>query len=83
MRRVGTVVRTAQGLAILRADPADGEDDPGERYRGEMGTVVLDDSLDEVGRVVDVFGPVVRPYLAVTPSDVHLPSLVGSMLYAR
>ncbi|AFZ74915.1 H/ACA ribonucleoprotein complex subunit GAR1 [Natronobacterium gregoryi] len=80
MRRVGTVVRTAQGLAVLRTDDAADEDD----HRQGIGTTVLDDSLEEVGRVVDVFGPVDRPYLAVTPNDdVHLPSLVGSTLYAR
>ncbi|WP_408958661.1 H/ACA ribonucleoprotein complex subunit GAR1 [Natrinema sp. 74] len=91
MRRVGAVVRTAQGLAVLRADEADGDsagDDGGadaiDVHRDEIGTPVLDDSLEEVGRVVDVFGPVSRPYLAVTPDDgVHLPSLVGSTLYAR
>ncbi|WP_254769508.1 H/ACA ribonucleoprotein complex subunit GAR1 [Salinilacihabitans rarus] len=75
MRRVGRVVRTAQGLAVLRAPDDD---------HADIGTMVLDDSLDEVGRVVDVFGPVDRPYLAVTPAEgVHLPSLVGSPLYAR
>ncbi|AFO58203.1 MULTISPECIES: H/ACA ribonucleoprotein complex subunit GAR1 [Natrinema] len=86
MHRVGTVVRTAQGLAILRADAVDG----GERatdidgHRDDIGTMVIDDDLETVGRVVDVFGPVSRPYLAVTPDDgVHLPSLVGSTLYAR
>ncbi|RQG96995.1 H/ACA ribonucleoprotein complex subunit GAR1 [Natrarchaeobius chitinivorans] len=86
MHRVGSVVRTAQGLAILRTD--DDVDEPGddrrEAHRDEIGTVVVDDSLEEVGRVVDVFGPVGQPYLAVTPDDgVHLPSLVGSTLYAR
>jgi RNA-binding protein len=80
MRRVGQVVRTAQGLAILRAD-ADGDSDV---HRDEIGTMVLDDSLETVGRVVDVFGPVDRPYLAATPdAGVHLPSLVGATLYAR
>ncbi len=74
MYRVGTVVRTAQGLAILR-----GADD-----QAEIGTMVLNDSLETVGRVVDVFGPVSQPYLAVTPKErVHLPALVGSTLYAR
>ncbi len=80
MRRVGSVVRTAQGLAVLRADETDGDD----AHRDEIGTTVLDDDLEAVGRVVDVFGPVSRPYLAVTPDDgVHLPALVGSTLYAR
>ena len=82
MRRVGSVVRTAQGLAILRAEPSDDATD-GDAHRDEIGTTVLDDSLEEVGRVVDVFGPVDQPYLAVTPYDVHLPSLVSSTLYAR
>jgi RNA-binding protein len=74
MRRVGTVSRVAQGVAVVRLD-----DDP-----PEIGTAVVDDSLARVGRVVDVFGPVDRPYVAVTPDDgVSLASLVGSKLYAR
>jgi RNA-binding protein len=33
---------------------------------------------------VDVFGPVSRPYVAITPDDgVSLPALVGEKLYAR
>ncbi|SIR84206.1 H/ACA ribonucleoprotein complex subunit GAR1 [Natronorubrum thiooxidans] len=83
MRRVGSVVRTAQGLAVLRADERD-DAESDDQLRHEIGTMVLNDSLEEVGRVVDVFGPVERPYLAVTPdAGVHLPSLVGSTLYAR
>jgi RNA-binding protein len=75
MRRLGTVTRTAQGLAIVRCEDAD---HPG------IGAMAVDDSLTTVGRVVDVFGPVDRPYLAVTPKgNVSLPSLVGSKLYAR
>ncbi|MFA9428063.1 H/ACA ribonucleoprotein complex subunit GAR1 [Natronorubrum sp. A-ect3] len=84
MRRVGSVVRTAQGLAVLRADERDSDAESDDQLRHEIGTMVLDDSLEEVGRVVDVFGPVERPYIAVTPdAGVHLPSLVGSTLYAR
>ncbi|THE64774.1 H/ACA RNA-protein complex component Gar1 [Salinadaptatus halalkaliphilus] len=83
MRRVGSVVRTAQGLAILRVDEPGEDGVDSDTLRNEIGTMVLDDSLEEVGRVVDVFGPADRPYLAVTPEGVHLPSLVGSTLYAR
>ncbi|GAA0553668.1 Gar1/Naf1 family protein [Halorubrum ejinorense] len=76
MRRVGTVVRTAGGLAIARGDP--GEDPP------RIGASVVDESLSTVGRVVDVFGPVERPYVAVTPGGgVALADLVGGKLYAR
>ena len=75
MRRVGTVSRTAQGLALARCD--DGE-------RPEIGDEVVDDSLSTVGRVVDVFGPVSRPYVAVSPTDRDaVASLVGRKLYAR
>jgi len=76
MRRVGTVVRTAGGLAIARAET--GEEPP------RIGSAVVDESLSTVGRVVDVFGPVDRPYVAVTPNDDEgLATLVGGKLYAR
>lgn len=75
MRRAGAVTRIAQGLVILRAE---GPDHP------DIGAAVIDESLDEIGRVVDVFGPVDRPYLAVSPAEgVHPPSLIGSMVYLR
>jgi len=75
MRRVGTVVRTAGGLAIARASP--GADPPA------IGAGVVDESLSRVGRVVDVFGPVGHPYVAVTPDDDALAALVGTSLYTR
>jgi RNA-binding protein len=75
MRRLGTVTRTAQGLAIVRCDDQDAPD---------IGAMAVDESLSGVGRVVDVFGPVDRPYLAVSPDDhVSLPDLLGTKLYAR
>ncbi|WP_338742076.1 Gar1/Naf1 family protein [Haloplanus salilacus] len=76
MRRLGTVTRTAQGLAIVRC--TDGDPTP------DIGTMAVDESLSGVGRVVDVFGPVDRPYLAVSPDDrIRLPDLLGTKLYAR
>jgi RNA-binding protein len=75
MNRVGEVVRVAQGVAVVRSD---------DDSHPSIGADVIDESLDDVGRVVDVFGPVERPYLAVTPADdPHLPGLVGTVLYAR
>jgi RNA-binding protein len=73
MERIGTVERTAQGLAIVRA-----EDPP------DIGHAVVDESLNAVGRVVDVFGPVESPFAAVTPEDDRrLPELLGERLYVR
>mgnify|MGYP002760908474 CR=1 FL=1 len=75
MKRVGEVVRTAQWLAVVRS-PDDGYPD--------LGTEAVDQNLDVVGRVVDVFGPVDRPYVAVSPVDrVVLAGLLGEKLYTR
>ncbi|GAB7095064.1 H/ACA ribonucleoprotein complex subunit GAR1 [Halolamina litorea] len=75
MERVGTVSRTAQGLAIARCPGAD---------HPPIGRAVVDENLDTVGRIVDVFGPVEQPYVAVTPNDrSKLTALVGGKLYAR
>jgi RNA-binding protein len=75
MKRVGEVVRTAQGLAVLRCPDDDHPD---------LGTAVVNQDLQSVGRVVDVFGPVERPYVAVSPKGtVDLPLLLGTKLYAR
>ena len=76
MERVGEVVRTAQGLAVVRA--------PAGADPATLGGEVVDESLDAVGRVVDVFGPVERPYVAVSPTDrSRLTGLLGAKLYAR
>ena len=75
MRRVGEVVRTAQGLAVVRC--------PDEEHP-RLGAAVVDEDLETVGRVVDVFGPVERPYLAISPDDDVSPALLlGRPLYAR
>ncbi len=75
MRRVGEVVRTAQGLAVVRAPDADHPD---------VGSAVVDERLATLGRVVDVFGPVDRPYVAVSPAEDRSPaSLLGEAVYAR
>jgi len=75
MKRVGEVVRIAQGVAVVRC--------PDEEHPG-VGSEVVTDDLAAAGSVVDVFGPVDRPYVAVTPADdVRLPSLIGQRLYAQ
>lgn len=75
MRRAGTVVGVAQGVAVLRS--------PDETHP-EIGEAVVDERLQEMGRIVDVFGPVERPYLAVSPADELDPDrLLGTVLYVR
>lgn len=75
MQRVGTVSRVTQGLVIVRCPGADHPD---------IGAQVVGEDLATVGRVVDVFGPVDRPYVAITTAEGATPaSLVGAKLYAR
>ena len=75
MRRAGTVVRTAQGLAVARS-PDDGHPDVGDE--------VVDEGLEPAGRVVDVMGPTDRPYVVVTPAAGRTPaSLLDAKLYVR
>jgi RNA-binding protein len=74
MHRLGEVMSTAQGLLVARLPDDD---------RPDVGATAVDESLDEVGRVVDVFGPVDRPYVAVTPDNDHPDRLLGEKLYAR
>ena len=75
MQRAGDVVRTAQGLLILRSSDADFPD---------VGSEIVDESLTAVGTLVDVFGPVDRPYLAVSPNDDRRSATyLGATLYAR
>ena len=73
MKRVGEVIRVAQGLAIVRS--------PDEEHP-DIGTPVVDQTLSKAGRVVDVFGPVERPYLAVSATGSPA-ELLGTVLYAR
>lgn len=75
MLRAGTVVRAAGGVAVVRsADP----EPPA------IGTPTVDERLADTGEIVDVFGPVDTPYLAVSPPADRRPgSLVGDVLYIR
>jgi RNA-binding protein len=74
MKRLGEVVRVAQGIAIARV----GDDDP-----PAIGAPVVDEDLADVGRVVDVFGPVGNPYVAVDCEVADPTGFLGVKLYTR
>jgi RNA-binding protein len=75
MRRAGTVVGTAQGVVVVR--------NTDEQFP-DVGEELVDERLEPVGEVVDVFGPVERPYLAVSPvPDRTVARLVSEVVYAR
>ena len=73
--RVGTVVHLCQRLAIV---PIDADEVP------QIGTSVVDQELQRVGRIVDIFGSVSAPYAAVSPTDQETAlRLLGERVYAR
>jgi RNA-binding protein len=74
MKRVGTVVRATNSLAVVRTN---------DDTTPDLGTAVIDEELDDVGTIVDVFGPVEQPYLTITPETEHTATLVGTVVYAR
>ena len=73
MKRAGEVVGVAQGLAVVRCD------DDGH---SSIGTKLLASDLSTAGEVVDVFGPVERPFLAVNPTATPA-TLLGERLYSE
>ena len=76
MRRLGKVLHISKrGSIILQTDktpPVGGR------------SVVLDKQAKEVGTIIDVFGPVKTPYVAVRPKRNTNPhKLVGMLLYLQ
>ena len=76
LRRLGKVLHISKrGSIILQTDktpPVGGR------------SIVLDKKAQEVGIIIDVFGPVKTPYVSVRPkrkTDPH--KLVGQMLYLQ
>ena len=74
MRRLGKVLHvSSRGSIVLRTDKTP---PIGKEAR------VLDKKAQDIGFVIDVFGPVKSPYVSVRPrKNVDAKKLVGQMLY--
>ena len=74
MRRLGKVLHISnRGSIIIRTEKTP----PVGRQ-----TIVMDKQAQEVGTIIDVFGPVKYPYVAIKPNRGYDPQkLVGQMLY--
>ena len=74
MRRLGKVLHISnRGSIIIRTEKTP----PVGRQ-----TIVMDKKAQEVGTIIDVFGPVKFPYVAIKPNRGYNPQkLVGQMLY--
>jgi rRNA processing protein Gar1 len=51
------------------------------RFNLKPQTTVLDSQLTPVGKILDVFGPVVDPYASIKPSVKNPKKYVGRVLY--
>jgi len=72
LQRIGSVLHVSSSKnMILKA-----ENIP------RIGDRVVDENLSNVGAVLDVFGPVSSPYVAVRPSVEEPSRLVASVLYS-
>ncbi len=76
MRRLGKVLHISKrGTIIIQTDKT-----PPVGRR----SIVLDKKAQEVGIIIDVFGPVKTPYVSVRPRRKNdLEKLVGQMLYLQ
>lgn len=76
LKRLGKVLHISKrGSIILRTDKT-----PSVGSR----SVVLDKKAQEVGQIIDVFGPVKEPYVAVRPRpQFDTSKIVGQMLYLK
>lgn len=74
MRRLGKVLHISnRGSIIIRTEKTP----PVGRQ-----AIVMDKKAQEVGIIIDVFGPVNFPYVAIKPNSGYDPQkLVGQMLY--
>jgi rRNA processing protein Gar1 len=73
MKRIGQIKTTIDSIAIVRGD---------DETCPDIGTKVVDERLEEMGHVVDIIGPISRPYILIK-TKMHDESIVGKRLYSR
>ena len=71
MRRIGRVTHIGpNGKPVVKAEKTP-----------RIGEKVFDEANQRIGRVYDVFGPTVLPYVEVSVESIDPKSLVGNTLY--
>lgn len=71
MKRLGKVLHLSSNKNLILKT----------RFNLKPQTTVLDSQLTPVGKVIDVFGPVVDPYVSIKPSVKNPKKYVGRVLY--
>ncbi|MBS7615317.1 hypothetical protein KEJ18_06285 [Candidatus Bathyarchaeota archaeon] len=71
MKKIGRVVHISpSGKAVIKAEKTPG-----------IGVTVIDEKNRQVGKVFDIVGPTVSPYVLVDVKTGDPQSIVGSLLY--
>ena len=73
MKRIGEVKTITGSIAIVQSE---------DQTRPKIGTKVIDEKLENVGRIVDVIGPVSRPYMVIKIKE-GTKSILKKRLYSR
>ena len=73
MKRIGEVKTITGSIAVVR-----GED----QTRPKIGTKVIDEKLEKVGHIVDIIGPVSRPYIVIKIRE-GVKDILKKRLYSR
>tara|TARA_B100000686_G_scaffold306992_1_gene346874 strand:- start:91 stop:312 length:222 start_codon:yes stop_codon:yes gene_type:complete len=73
MKRIGEVKTITGSIAIVQSE---------DQTRPKIGTKVIDEKLENVGRIVDVIGPVSRPYMVVKIKK-NVKIILKKRLYSR
>lgn len=74
MKRLGTALHVVQKRLIVRSD--------GSEEMPRVNSWVVDQKMNRIGKVFDIFGPVERPYIIVRPrKGVDAAAHVGRKLY--
>ncbi|MCH2453667.1 MAG: H/ACA RNA-protein complex protein Gar1 [Halobacteriales archaeon] len=73
MKRIGEVKTITGSIAIVQSE---------DQTRPKIGTKVIDEKLENVGRIVDVIGPVSRPYMVVKIKE-NVKIILKKRLYSR
>ncbi len=78
MKRLGTALHVVQNRLIVRSEPIEGS----ETGIPRVNSWVVDQKRTRVGKVFDIFGPTMHPYIIVRPNrGVDAAAHVGKKLY--
>ena len=79
MKRLGLALHVVQKKLIVRVDPVD----EGSRPKlPRVNSVVVNHKRVKIGNVIDIFGPVKRPYVAIKPfRGIDAGTQIGKKLY--